>query len=232
LKTICFIGARGGSKGVPGKNIRPLDNKPLIAYAIQSALKSGIFDHVVVSTDDLAISRVAKKYGAEIPFIRPKKLATDSAGFTEVMLHGIVELRRMGYEFDVLVNRDCTVPFMRISDMKNAVKLLGEKKCNAVYGVYRQHFNPYFNMMEKNSDGFLKLCKKLKERPQSRQSAPVVYQLNGLFVYDVEKFLKYKTPLLPMSLPYEIPPECGIMIDTELEFQLAEMMIKKRLVLS
>jgi len=87
-------------------------------------------------------------------------------------------------------------------------------------------------MMEKNSDGFLKLCKKLKERPQSRQSAPVVYQLNGLFVYDVEKFLKYKTPLLPMSLPYEIPPECGIMIDTELEFQLAEMMIKKRLVLS
>lgn len=91
MKTICFIGARGGSKGVPGKNIRPLDNKPLIAYAIQSALKSGIFDHVVVSTDDLAISRVAKKYGAEIPFIRPKKLATDSAGFTEVMLHGIVE---------------------------------------------------------------------------------------------------------------------------------------------
>lgn len=230
MKTICFIGARGGSKGVPGKNIRPLNNKPLIAYAIQSALKSGIFDHVVVSTEDPEISKVAKKYGAEVPFVRPKKLATDSAGFTDVMLHGIAEMRKLRYEFDVLVNRDCTVPFMRISDMKNAVKLLDTKKCNAVYGVYHQHFNPYFNMMEKNSDGFLKLCKKLKERPKTRQSAPVVYQLNGLFVYNVEKFLKYKTPLLPKSLPYEIPPECGLMIDTELEFQLAEMMIKKRLV--
>lgn len=230
MKIICFIGARGGSKGVPGKNIRLLNNKPLIAYTIQSSLKSGMFDHVVVSTEDPEISKVAKKYGAEVPFVRPKKLATDSAGFTDVMLHGIAEMRKLGYEFDVLVNRDCTVPFMRISDMKNAVKLLDTKKCNAVYGVYRQHFNPYFNMMEKNSDGFLKLCKKLKERPKSRQSAPVVYQLNGLFVYNVEKFLKYKTPLLPKSLPYEIPPECGLMIDTELEFQLAEMMIKKRLI--
>ena len=230
MKTICFIGARGGSKGIPRKNIRILDNKPLIAHTIESALNTGIFDHVIVSTEDSEIARVAKKYGAEVPFIRPKKLATDTAGFADVMIHGIDELHKLGYKFNTFVNRDCTVPFMRISDMRNAVKLLKNRKCDAVYGVYKQHFNPYFNMMEKDSDGFLELCKKLKERPKSRQSAPTVYQLNGLFVYDVDKFLKYKTPILPKSLPYEIPPECGLMIDTELEFQIAEIMLKKKLV--
>lgn len=230
MKAICFIGARGGSKGVRRKNIRKLNNKPLIAYTIESALKSKLFSNVVVSTEDSEIAEVAKKYGAEVPFIRPKKLATDSAGFADVMLHGIKELRALDYEFDVLVNRDCTVPFFRICDMKNAINILKNKKPYAVYGVYRQHFNPYFNMMEKDSNGFLKLCKKLKNRPKRRQDAPVVYQLNGLFAYDVNQFLKYKTPILPKSLPVEIPPECGLMIDTEIEFRLAEMILKQKLI--
>ena len=230
LKSICLIGARGGSKGVPRKNIRILNKKPLIAHTIESALKSKIFSHVVVSTEDAEIAKIAKKYGAEVPFTRPKKLATSSAGFVDVMIHGINELYKLGYKFDILVNRDCTVPFIRTSDMRNAVKLLQNKKCNAVYSVYRQHFNPYFNMMEKDSSGFLQMCKKLKERPKSRQEAPIVYQLNGLFVYDVKKFLKYKSAILPKSLPYEIPLECGLMIDTELEFKTAEMMVKMNLV--
>jgi len=232
LKTICFIGARGGSKGVPRKNIRLLNKKPLIAYTIESALKSGIFNHVVVSTEDPEIIKISKKFGAEVPFIRPKKLSTDSAGFADVMYHGIKELKKLGYEFDILVNRDCTVPFVRIKDMKNSINLLKNKKCNAVYGVYQQHLNPYFNVMEKDSKGFLKLCKKLKYRPKSRQEAPLVYQLNGLFVYDVNQFLKHKTALLPKSLPYEIPIECGHMIDTELEFRIAEVMLKNKLITS
>ena len=93
-------------------------------------------------------------------------------------------------------------------------------------GVYRQHLNPYFNMMEKNSLGFLKLSKTLKERPKSRQKAPVVYQLNGLFTYDVKKFLKYNSPLPPKTLPFEIPQETGFMIDTELEFQIAGFLMQ------
>ncbi len=230
MKSICFIGARGGSKGVPRKNIRLLNNKPLIAYTIETALESGIFNHVVVSTEDPEIAKISKKYGAEVPFKRPKNLALDSTGFADVMLHGIKQLRKLDYEFDILVNRDCTVPFIRISDMKKAINLMKNKKPHAVYGVYRQHFNPYFNMMEKDSNGFLKLCKKLKNRPKSRQEAPVVYQLNGLFVFDVDTFLKYKTPLLPKSIPFEIPPECGHMIDTEIEFRLAEMMLQQKLI--
>ena len=230
MKSICFIGARGGSKGVPRKNIRKLNHKPLIAYAIESAIESKIFTNVVVSTEDPEIAKIAQKYGAEVPFKRPKHLATDSAGFADVMLHGINELRKLDYDFDVLVNRDCTVPFIRISDLSKSLNLFKKKKPDAVYGVYRQHFNPYFNMMEKTSSGFLKLSKKLKNRPKSRQEAPVVYQLNGLFVFDVKIFLKYKTPILPKSIPFEIPFECGHMIDTEIEFRLAEMMLKQKLI--
>jgi CMP-N,N'-diacetyllegionaminic acid synthase len=229
LKSICFIGARGGSKGVRGKNIRRMGNMPLIAHTIKTSLESGIFKHVIVSTENNEIARIAKKYGAEVPFVRPKKLATDTAGMVDVMVHGINELKEQGYNFDILVNRDCTVPFMRNIDVKGAITLLNRKKCDAVYGVYKQHFNPYFNMMEMNSNGFLKLSKKMKERPKSRQDSPVVYQLNGLFVYDVEKLLKYKTAILPKSLPYEIPLESGLMIDTELEFKIAEMMLKHKM---
>jgi CMP-N,N'-diacetyllegionaminic acid synthase len=229
LKSICFIGARGGSKGVRGKNIRKMGKLPLIAHTIKSSLESGIFKHVIVSTENEEIAKIAKLYGAVVPFIRPKKLATDTAGMVDVMIHGIDELKKQGYEFDILVNRDCTVPFIRNSDVKGAINLLQKEKCNAVYGVYKQHFNPYFNMMEINSNGFLKLSKKMKERPKSRQESPIVYQLNGLFVYNVKKLLKYKTAILPKSLPYEIPLESGLMIDTEFEFEVAEMMFKNNL---
>ena len=84
--------------------------------------------------------------------------------------------------------------------------------------------------METRSNGFLRLCKQMKKRPKSRQEAPVVYQLNGLFVYNVNRFLKYKTAILPKSLSYEIPLECGLMIDTEFEFKVAEMMLKQKLI--
>ena len=227
MKTICFIGARGGSKGVRGKNIRKMGNMPLIAHTIKTSLESGFFKHVIVSTENKEIARIATKYGAEVPFIRPKKLATDTAGMVDVMVHGINELKDQGYNFDVLVNRDCTVPFIRNTDVKGAITLLNRKKCNAVYGVYKQHLNPYFNMMELNSKGFLNMIKKLPKRPRSRQEAPVVYQLNGLFSYDKEKFLKTGNPIMSKAVPYEIPLERGFMIDTEAEFDIAELMFKK-----
>ena len=228
MTAICFIGARGGSKGVPRKNIRLLGNKPLIAHTIEAALDSNVFSHVIVSTEDKEIASIARKYGAETPFRRPKKLATDTAGMAEVLLHGIKKLYSLGYDFDIFVSRDCTVPFIRKHDIAGSINLLQEKKCNAVYGVYRQHLNPYFNMMELDSNGFLKFSKVLKERPKRRQDAPVVYQLNGLFTYNARKFLEYKTPFPPMALPYEIPAETGLIIDTEFEFQIAKMMLRHK----
>ena len=229
MKPICFIGARGGSKGVPRKNIRPILGKPLIAYTIESSLKSRIFSHVIVSTDDKEIAKIAKQYGAEVPFMRPKNLATDNIGFAPVLYHGIKKLHSLGYEFDVVVERDCTAPFIRNVDVKKAVKLFGRKKPHAVFSAYRQHFNPYFNMFEKNPNGFIKLCKYLNERPRTRQESPPVFQMSGFIVYDVKKFLRFKKIILPKIIPYEIPSETGIMIDTKLEFKIVELIIKNNL---
>ena len=229
-KPICFIAARGGSKGVVRKNIRLLAGKPLIAYAIESSIKSKIFSHVVVSTEDKEIARISQKFGAEVPFLRPKKLATDSTGMTEVILHGLKKLHTLGYDFDTFVNRDCTVPFLRNKDVAGSIRLLKRKNCNAVFGVYRQHLNPYFNIMELDSNGFLKIVKDEERRPISRQTAPTVYQLNGLFTYNTEKFFKYRNDILLNALPYEIPIETGFMIDTEFEFKLAEFIIQKKII--
>ncbi len=224
MKSICFIGARGGSKGIPNKNLKIIAKKPLIAHTIETSIDSGIFNHVIVSTEDKKIASIAKEYGAEVPFMRPKRLATDISSIGDVMLHGIKKLYSLNYEFDVFVNRDCTVPFIQTKDMVGTMDLLIKKKCDAVYAVYRQHLNPYFNMMEVNSKGFLRLSKKLKKRPRSRQDAPVVYQLNGLFTYDAKKLLKFGNSIMPRALPYEIPVERGLMIDTEIEFKMAEVL--------
>ena len=226
-KTICLIAARGGSKGVPGKNIRKLGKMPLIAHTIQSAIKSDLFSHVIISTDDEKIAKIAKQFGAEVPFLRPKKLGTDKVDYNKVIMHAVTKLKKLGYEFDILVNRDCTVPFIENSDMKKAVKLLKKDNCDLVCGVYKQHHNPYFNMMELDSKGYLKFSKKMKNRAQGRQNAPIVYQLNGLFAINVNQFLKHKKIYMPKIAPVEIPPETGLMIDTEFEFQIADCVAKK-----
>jgi CMP-N,N'-diacetyllegionaminic acid synthase len=230
MKPICFIAARGGSKGIPRKNIKKFVGKPLIAYTIEKCINSQIFSHVIISTEDDEIAKISKKYGAEVPFMRPKKLATDQSGTSEVLLHGIKKLENLGYKFNEIVLRDCTVPFIRNEDVSQSVRKLRKEKSDAVFGVYRQHLNPYFNMMETNSQGYLKLSKKLANRPITRQGSPIVYQLSGLWALDVKQFLKYETIMVPKILPYEIPLETGFMIDTELEFKIAEFLSCKNLI--
>ena len=219
MNSICLICARGGSKGIPNKNTRIINKKPLIAHTIEKAIDSKLFDYVIVSTEDKKIARISKEYGAEIPFVRPKRLANSITPVGDVFLHGVKKLQSLGYDFDTFVNLDCTVPFIRIKDIAGSINLLVKKKPDAVYGVYPQHLNPYFNMLETNSKGFLELVKKSGKRPRSRQESPPVYQMNGLYTYNVKQFLKYKKILLPKTLPHIIPPETGLMIDTKLEFQ-------------
>jgi CMP-N-acetylneuraminic acid synthetase len=146
----------------------------------------------------------------------------------EVMIHAISKLQSKGYKFDIFVNRDCTVPFIQNSDIASSIELLKKTKSDAIYGVYVQHFNPYFNMMEMNQNGYLEFSKKLKVKPTRRQDAPKVFQLNGFFTYDTKRFMKFKNQYPPKGLPLEILPETGIMIDTELEFKIVEMMMKQK----
>ena len=229
VKPICVIAARGGSKGVPNKNIRKLGDIPLIAHSIKTAISSNLFSSVIVSTENSKIAKISKQYGADVPFLRPKKLATDNASMTDVLLHTITELRKLDYNFDTIVNRDCTVPFIDNKDIQVAFRKYYSKSCNLVCGVYKQHHNPYFNMMEITKGGYMDFSKKLKKQITGRQNSPIVYQLNGLFVLNVENFLKTKKFYSTKIIPYEISVEHGFMIDTEFEFQIAEMVTKKRI---
>ena len=228
VKPICLIAARGGSKGVPKKNIRKISGKPLIAHAITDSINSDFFSHVIVSTDDPEIAEISKKYNAEVPSLRHKKLATSNSKMDDVIQSVINELFSLGYNFDVLVNRDCTAPFIRNIDIKKSVNLLRKEKCDTVVAAYKTHLNPYFNMMEFGSKKTLEFSKYKKNMINNRQDAPIVYQLTGFQTIDVKKFQKYKKIYMPKVLPIEIPAETGLMIDTEFEFKLAECIFKKR----
>jgi CMP-N,N'-diacetyllegionaminic acid synthase len=228
MKSICFIAARKGSKGVPKKNIRQIGGKPLIAHSILAALETGIFDTVIVSTEDKEIAKIAKKFGAEVPFIRPKYLATDTASGEEVLLHGIKKLYSKGYDFDTVQLRDCTCPFIRKKDIIGSVNVLQKTQADCVMTVYKTHHNPYVNLLEKNNSGNLKVSKKYLQKIQNRQDAPTVYQLIGLFTINARKMVKYETWNMPKTIPYEIPIETGLMIDTEYEFKIAELIFKNK----
>lgn len=229
MKPICIIPARGGSKGVPKKNIKNIAGKPLLGHVIENIKKSDIFSHIIVSTEDKQIEKIAKKYGAEVPFVRPKNLATDTATMDQVLLHAVQTLYDLKYEFDIFVWRDATTPFIQNLDIKRTIQLLKKEKAAIVCGVYKQHLNPYFNMVEKDKKGFLKLSKTLKNRPISRQAAPVVYQLNGLYAYHAKKFLKSRKTDFSKSIPLEIPMETGLMIDTPFEFEIARLILENKL---
>ncbi len=226
MKPICFIPARGGSKGIPNKNIRMLGDKPLIAHTIESALDSEIFDHVIVSTDDPKIAEVSKKFGAEIPFIRSKELASDTATTDDVLIDGTKRLHDLGYKFDIMVMRDCTVPFIDKFDMQGALELQRQTHCDAVFAVRKAHPSPYFGMMELNLSGYLEPSKNTQKKITRRQDAPVVYSILGLVVLDVNKLLQNAKMSSEKTLPYEISLEHSHMIDFEFEFKVAECLYK------
>ena len=228
MKPICFIGARGGSKGLSRKNIRIIDGKPLLAHTIEKALESKYFSHTIVSTEDSEIVKISQKYGAEVPFIRPKKLSTNNASMEDTLIHGIKKLYSLGYVFKIVVLLDCTVPFLRIDDIKKAVNVLKKKNADVVCAVYKQHLNPYFNIAEISKSGHLQLCKKLKKIPENRQDAPTVYQMNGLYVFNAKNFLKKGKSIMQKMIPCEIPIETGLMIDTEFEFNIAKLILENR----
>ncbi len=228
MKPICFIPARGGSKGVPNKNIRTLGDKPLIAHTIEIALESNIFDHVIVSTDDQKIAEISRNFGAETPFIRPKELATDSATTDDVLIDGIRKLYELDYKFDVMVMRDCTVPFIDKLDMQGALELLTRTNCDSVFAVRRAHPSPYFGMMELTPAGYLEPSKTISKKITRRQDAPVVYSILGLFVLKAKKLLEEGKMFNEKTLPYEISLEHSHMIDFEFEFKVAECLYKLR----
>ena len=228
MKPICIIPARAGSKSVPNKNIRLIAGKPLIYYTIKSALESKLFSHVIVSTEDKKTASIAKKYGAEVPFMRPRNLATDKTPQEQVLLHAVKKLNSLGIDFEIFVSRDCTVPFIDSSDMNGAIELLKKSDCYSTCASIKAHPNPYFGMWEPNKEGFLKISKTTDKVISRRQDAPIVYIIDGLFVFWTKKFLKTRKCLTSKMLPYEISREHSHMIDFPFDFKVAESLINSK----
>ena len=229
MKPICIIPARAGSKSVPNKNIRLIAGKPLIYYTIKSALESKLFSHVIVSTEDKKTASIAKKYGAEVPFMRPRNLATDKTPQEQVLLHAVKKLNSLGIDFEIFVYRDCTVPFIDSSDMNGAIELLKKSDCYSTCASIKAHPNPYFGMWEPNKEGFLKISKTTDKVISRRQDAPIVYIIDGLFVFWTKKFLKTRKCLTSKMLPYEISREHSHMIDFPFDFKVAESLINSKI---
>jgi CMP-N,N'-diacetyllegionaminic acid synthase len=227
LGTIC---CRGGSKGVPGKNIKLLNDKPLIAYSIQSAKDSKLIDELIISTDSNEIAEVAKKYGAKVPFMRPDSLASDTSSKWPVFIHAVEEFEKLtGKIVDYLVDLDVTVPLKKSEDIDGAIQLaLSNTNIDVVITGYEPERNPYFNMMEIKEDGFAEIVKKSSKPIVRRQDAPEVYSLTPAAyvvkksaLYDYEHWSNAKCKIYP------IPRERAIDIDTEIDFKIVEFLISQ-----
>lgn len=223
-KIVCVIPARGGSKGLPGKNIRRFLGKPLIAHTIEQAKGAEFIDRIIVSTDDKKITDISRRYGAEVPFIRPKSLARDKSSTIDVLLHAIKWLEGEGYSFDILVLLHTTTPLRSVKDIDSSIKLLFKKNISNVFSVTCAQRNPYFNMVEVKR-GRVRLVK--PGRFTSRQEAPKVYDMNASIYVWWKDVLKNKgKTLLRKSRIYIMPKERSVDIDDEIDFRMAQALVK------
>lgn len=226
MKILCTICARGGSKGVKNKNIRELKGKPLIAYTIETAMKWGKFNDIVISTDSEVIKDIALEYGGLVPFMRPDYLATDNAGKVAVIKHAVKYMEDIGKFYDVVIDLDVTSPMRNTEDIDNAYRKLIESNLDIVYSVCEARKNPYFNMVELNEKEVPILCKIPNENVLSRQTAPRVYELNAsIYVYKKDFLLSTNTIHSNNAGIYVMPQDRSVDIDTEVDFKFVEFMM-------
>lgn len=226
MTSICTICARGGSVGVPRKNIRPLLGKPLIVYTIEQALACRAIDAVYVSTDDEEIAAVARDAGAYVPYFRPAELATTTAAKIPVIEHLVEKVESLGIDVTRIIDLDPTSPLRLVSDIGNAAALLDDET-DCVITAYPSDKNPYFNMVEAQQDGTFQLVKPLLHPVTSRQMAPKVYSMNAS-IYVWHRNTVAKGMWDGRTRLYEMPRERSIDIDSEIDFQLVEMIMANR----
>lgn len=189
MKFLAIIPARGGSKGIPKKNIKLLSGKPLLHYTIRAAKAVLPSTDICVSTDDNEIKKVAERNGLEVPFIRPKHLSSDTAGTYEVLLHAIDFYEQIDQEYDAIILLQPTSPFRNGRHIKEAIALF-DFSIDMVVSVKETAANPYYILFEENSDGFLEKSK--KGNFIRRQDCPKVWEYNGAIYIINVKTLKEK----------------------------------------
>lgn len=224
------IPARGGSKGVPGKNIKSVCGKPLIAHAIECGLKCPSLDHLIVTTDNQEIADVAREWGAEVPFMRPDELARDETPMLPVLQHALTASEKHYSKMvKILVLLDPTGPLRIVDDIEGCLKLLRESDCDAVISGNMAHRSPYFNMVMLNDD-YARLVFPSSEPVGRRQDSPPIYDLNTVvWAYYRKALMEEKARVPKRTLLYLIPPERAIDIDTGLDFEILEFLTGKKM---
>ncbi|MFD2203537.1 cytidylyltransferase domain-containing protein [Shivajiella indica] len=222
MKSLVVIPARGGSKGIPRKNIKLLGEKPLIQYTIDAA--RDVFDdaEICVSTDDKEIKAVVESVGLKVPFLRPSTLATDTAGTYEVLLHALEYYESSGYRPDVLILLQPTSPFRKGRHIKEALKLF-DNSCEMVVSVKETKSNPYYILREENENGWL--VKSKEGNFKRRQDCPKVFELNGaIYIIKVEALRKKPIHEFTKVRKYEMDEVSSHDIDSKLDWKLAEIL--------
>jgi N-acylneuraminate cytidylyltransferase/CMP-N,N'-diacetyllegionaminic acid synthase len=230
MKRLCTICARGGSKGVVGKNFRPLLGKPLIAHSIEQARASGLFELIAVSSDSDEILAVAKANGVDILIKRPEELATDTAAKLPVIQHCVAEVEKQtGIRFNTLVDLDATSPLRLPEDIIGAVKLLEDRGVSNVITGMPARRSPYFNLVEVGVDDVARLSKPPQGLVVRRQDAPPCYDMNAsVYVWQHDALFANATIFNADTRLYEMPEERSIDIDSELDFKFVEFLFKSK----
>lgn len=225
---LCTICARGGSKGVKNKNIRLLNGKPLIAYTIDQAQQSKLFDHVVISTDSDDIANKAKEYGAEVFFKRDEVMASDTAGKLEVIRDAFVRSEEYyGKKYDYLMDLDATAPIRKVEDIVKSFEYLKQNNFENLVTAVNARKSPYFNQLEIQKDGKISLSKKPKVPILSRQTSPKIYDMNAsIYIWTRNGILNQKEIVNDKTGLYVMDEISMYDIDTEVDFKIVQMLME------
>ncbi len=219
---VALIPARGGSKGVPGKNIRPVAGRPLIAWTIEAAKASRYVDRSVLSSDDRGIIDVAKSFGCDVPFTRPAELATDEADSMSVVRHAMTALPE---RYDYLVLLQPTSPMRLAEDIDRAIEHCASSGAPACVSVCEPDKSPFW-MFKADKAGVLQPLFAAAEIPDRRQQAPAVLALNGaVYVARTDHLARGGTFLAPGTVGYVMPKERSLDIDTELDLRIVDFLM-------
>ena len=226
MKPLVIIPARGGSKGIPHKNIKPLAGKPLIYYTIDTARQIVPDEDICVSTDDQNIIHCVEDYGIKVPFVRPAELATDTAGTYEVLLHALNYYEQQGKTYDVVVLLQNTSPFRTAEQVQEAIQLY-HSEIDMVVSVKECSANPYYCVFEENEYGYLNICKGDGSITR-RQDAPKVYEYNGaIYVINPRSLKKMPLNKFTKRIKYVMDEKSSIDLDTMNDWHMAELLIRK-----
>ena len=229
MRVLGLIPARGGSKGVPGKNKKPLAGKPLLVYTIEAALSSDKITDVVFSSEDEDLITLAKEAGAEVPFIRPEALSTDGASSIDVVIHALTQLKKSGKEYDAVCLLQVTNPFRTTAFIDQAITNFKNSNCDALVSVLPvpHEYNPHW-VYEKNEKGDLVLATGEKEIIKRRQDLPAAYHRDGAIYITTSEILLQQKSFYGNSLSYIISdPERHINIDTPEDWEAAVTLANK-----